>query len=117
MVPAVTLDAVFDDLPDAVKRRIGRVCVERTLRRGQMLFRAGDPANGLYSVLSGRIRVSREAAGRVELLQFEAAGGILGEIPVFGGGAFPSTAGATEASRCARIPDLPTLRAIAKPGA
>jgi CRP/FNR family transcriptional regulator len=38
------------------------------------------------------------------MLHTESAGGVLGEIPVFGGGPFPATATAIEPSRCAKLP-------------
>jgi len=105
MVPiAMNIEDAFSPLPPAVASRIAAMAVERSLRKGQVLFRSGDVARGLHVVLSGRIRVSRWTAERMELLHFESAGGILGEIPVFGGGMFPSTAVAAEASRCAELP-------------
>src|SRR3954463_15258028 len=82
----------FDGLSGDLKRRLSNVAIERRVGRGRTLFRAGDEASGLYVVLSGRLRVSRETAQRVELLHTEQAGGILGEIPVFGGSPFPATA-------------------------
>jgi CRP/FNR family transcriptional regulator len=98
------IEDVFSPLPATVTRRITAMAVERSLRSGQVLFRSGDVASGLHVVLSGRIRVSRWTTDRMELLHFESAGGILGEIPVFGGGKFPSTAVAAEPARCAELP-------------
>jgi CRP/FNR family transcriptional regulator len=48
--------------------------------------------------------VSRETQAHVELLHTEGPGGVLGEIPVFGGGVFPATARAVEPTRCAHLP-------------
>lgn len=69
-----------------------------------MLFRAGTPADALYFIMSGRVRVSRETQERTELLHNEGPGGVLAEIPVFGGGAFPATAIATEQTCCLKLP-------------
>ena len=91
-----TLDAVFAALPPALRQRLRAVVMERSARAGQALFHAGGPADGLYVLLSGRVRVSRITPDHVELLHTEGPGGILGEIPVFGGGPFPSTAVASE---------------------
>ena len=58
VVPALS------DLPDAMSRRIAEMAVERRYHRGANLYRTGDRANGLYILLSGRVRVARETAGR-----------------------------------------------------
>lgn len=111
---AATLDlgTAFAGLPPQIRARIAAVAVPCTFRPKQIVFRSGDTADGLYIVLSGRIRVSRETPNHVELLHTETAGGILGEIPVFGGGEFPATAVATEATRCAKLPKAAVERLL-----
>jgi CRP/FNR family transcriptional regulator, dissimilatory nitrate respiration regulator len=96
--------AGFDALPEATRSRVAAAAVERRYARGARLYRAGDAADGLYFVLAGRVRVARETETRTELLHVEAPGGVLGEIPVFGGGEFPATAMAAAATRCAHLP-------------
>jgi CRP/FNR family transcriptional regulator len=103
--------AAFDTLPEATTDRIATAVIERRYSRGAVLFRAGNEANGLYFVLSGRVRVSREAGTHLELLHVEERGGVLGEIPVFGGGSFPATAVAVTATRCAQLP-LPAVERL-----
>lgn len=98
------LVAGFDALPEAARSRIAAAAVERRYARGARLFRSGDAVDGLYFVLAGHVRVARETETRTELLHVEAAGGVLGEIPVFGGGHFPATATAASATRCAHLP-------------
>jgi len=94
----------LERVPDATLRRVATHAVERRYAKETTLFRAGDPADGLYIVLAGRVRVSRESAERIELLHTEDVGGVLGEIPVFGGGPFPATAIAQTTTRCAHLP-------------
>jgi CRP/FNR family transcriptional regulator len=83
--------------------QIARGAVERRYAANESLYRAGDPADGLYLVLAGKVLVVRQTALRSELLHTELAGGVLGEIPVFGGGPFPATATAMEPTRCAHV--------------
>ena len=78
--------------------------MERRYAKERTLFRAGEPVDGLYIVLAGRVRVSRQSADHIELLHTEELGGVLAEIPVFGGGPFPATAVAQTATRCAHLP-------------
>jgi CRP-like cAMP-binding protein len=94
-VPAIA------ELPDATLHWLARVLLVRRYPARAVLFRAGDPPSALYLVLSGRIRVVQEHAGSTRVLHHEGPGGVLGEIPVFGGGPYPATATAVEDSRCA----------------
>lgn len=88
-------------LPERVLRRVvAAATLRRFVRRG-VLFRAGDRPAALHFVLSGRVRVARRVADGSSVLHFEEAGGVLGEIPVFGGGPYPATATATEPVHCA----------------
>jgi CRP/FNR family transcriptional regulator len=96
----------FAGLPHATLERVAAAATERRYAPKRVLYRAGDAADGLYFVLEGRVRVSRELSpgpSRAQLLHSEESGGVLGEIPVFGGGAFPATAVAMERTRCAHL--------------
>src|SRR5437763_11103318 len=104
----------LEALPQATLRRLTSAAVERRAAKGATLYRAGDPASGLYLILAGRVRVSREAATHVELLHMESVGGVLGEIPVFGGGAFPATATTLAPTRCAFLPIATIQRLLAE---
>jgi CRP/FNR family transcriptional regulator len=94
----------LDTLSERTMARVARACIERRFAKGATLYRSGDAADGLYIVLAGRVHVSRETTARTTLLHVEGVGGVLGEIPVFGGGAFPATAYAAAATRCAHLP-------------
>jgi CRP/FNR family transcriptional regulator len=94
----------FDSLRPQLVERIAALSVERRYAAKQSLFRAGQPADGLYLLLAGRVRVSRVLGGHTNFLHVEHAGGVLGEIPVLGGGDFPATAIAAAQSRIAHLP-------------
>ena len=88
-------------LSDRVAQRVADAVTIRRLPRRGVLFRAGDAPAALHFVLSGRVRVARRASDGSSVLHFEEAGGVLGEIPVFGGGPYPATATAAEPLHCA----------------
>jgi len=106
----VSVQQVRDALPgldEVGERALAQIARASTVRRyapKQSLYRAGDPADGLYVVLSGRVLVLREGDGASRMLHTEGAGGVLGEIPVFDGGDFPATATALEPTRCLHLP-------------
>jgi CRP/FNR family transcriptional regulator, dissimilatory nitrate respiration regulator len=88
-------------LSPRVVRRLEAVAVIKRYQRRAVLFRAGDAPAALHFVLAGRVRVARRVESGSNVLHFEDAGGVLGEIPVFGGGAYPATATAAETVCCA----------------
>lgn len=90
--------------------------VVRRYRARQVLFRAGDPADGLYVVIAGRVRVARETEDRVVLLHHETAGGVLGEIPAFAQLPFPATATALEPTECLKL-SQPVVRRLIRESA
>jgi len=94
----------FAGLSSSLWARVEDAATRCRFRPKQVLFRSGTPADALYFVLSGRVRVSRETPDHVELLHHEGPGGVLAEIPVFGGGDFPATAIATEQTHCLKLP-------------
>jgi len=94
----------FEALPPRLVKRIAALSIERRYTPKQSLFRAGEPADGLYFLLAGRVRVSRVRGTHTSFLHTEHPGGVLAEIPVLGGGAFPATAIAAAPSRCAHLP-------------
>jgi CRP-like cAMP-binding protein len=104
MIDARDLERSFSGLSPSILDRMAALGIPMRIGRNRTIFRAGDPADGLYIVASGRIRVSRETPDHVELLHTEVGGGLLGEIPVFGGGSFPATAVATEPTSVVKLP-------------
>ena len=95
--------AALAGLPERVARRVTGAAVHRHYSRHAVLFRAGDTPAALHFVLAGRVRVARRVEGASSVLHFEEAGGVLGEVPAFGGGPYPATATALEAVRCAEL--------------
>jgi CRP-like cAMP-binding protein len=94
----------LEAVDDHAVAQLARASSLRKYRAKATLYRAGDIADGLYGVVSGRVIVRRETSERSEMLHTERSGGVLGEIPVFGGGRFPATAVALEPTECCHIP-------------
>jgi CRP/FNR family transcriptional regulator len=71
--------------------------VERRLSRGDVLFTAGEPARGMYVVVEGSVRATRESSeGREQVIHVERAGATFAEVPMFDDGNYPSTVIADE---------------------
>lgn len=83
--PASVEPVAFPDLAPEAARRLATRLVTRTVRAGERLFRAGDPGDTLYLLLSGRVTlwVGGET-GRIRLLTF-GPGGFFGEMALLDG--------------------------------
>jgi CRP/FNR family transcriptional regulator len=108
----LTLPGLRDVKSTAISR-LAQAAILEKYRTNGVIYRAGDSPSGLYIVLSGRVIVRRETASRSEMLHTERAGGVLGEIPIFGGVPFPATAIALEPTECARVPATVIERLLA----
>lgn len=92
---------LFRNLDPAALRVLADHAVERRYSVGEILFRAGDDAWGIFVVLEGKVRVMRGSDGRQVIVHTEGPGGTLAEVPLFDGGPLPATAVAAEPTRCA----------------
>ncbi len=75
---------LFQGLPPEALARLAAGTTRRALRRGEALFRAGEPSTGFYAVVPGRIRLSASAArGRERLSAIVERGRSFGEAIMF----------------------------------
>ena len=90
---------LFNGSSPATLQSLAHLAEFRLLGRGEMLFLAGEPARGLFVIVSGFIRAFRvNAKGREQTIHVESAGATLAEVPVFDDGNYPATAVAEEPS-------------------
>ena len=107
MEPVDTLRRVpfFAVLPPEELRALAAHCVVRHLAREEILFAEGDPCQGLYIVQNGAVKLFKMAdTGREQVLVIERAGSTVGELPLFDGGNFPTSASAIEDSTLLYLP-------------
>jgi len=91
---------VFGVLSERSRAALMARGVARSYSTDEVLYLAGTPAQALYIVVEGRVRVMRGEGGRAYVLHVETAGGSLGEVPLFEGTTYPATAIAAEPTRC-----------------
>jgi CRP-like cAMP-binding protein len=76
---------LFKDVDEHTLQALWPSLRERRLRKGEVLFRAGDPGEELFLIYEGNIVVSKPVTGRVEqVLSRMGAGEVFGEMSVFG---------------------------------
>lgn len=67
----------------------------RRYAQGEVLFAERDACQGLYVLVSGRVRIFKtSASGREQVLAVEEPGSSFAELPVFDGGPYPASASA-----------------------
>jgi CRP/FNR family transcriptional regulator len=67
--------------------------VELHFKIGEMLFLSGEAAKGLFVVIRGKIRAfQQDEDGREQVMHVDAAGAVLGDVPVFDDGPYPASA-------------------------
>lgn len=91
---------LFADLKGAELRTVAQACVERKLRKGEVLFTAGADSRGLFVITQGSLRAFRvNPDGREQVIHIEKAPATLAEIPVFDDQPYPSSVMAEEDSQ------------------
>jgi CRP/FNR family transcriptional regulator len=96
---------LFAALDEAELAALAGLSVTRSFAAGAHLFSEGEPCQGLYIVVSGRVRVFKTSpAGREHVLAIEGPGGSIAELPVFDGGAYPASAATAEPSEVLFVP-------------
>ena len=96
-ISALGRTELFSTLPSTELEVLSSKASEHCLRKGEILFMAGDPGAGLYVVVDGAIRAYRVGSdGREQVLHVEKSGATLAEVSVFDGGPYPSTTAAED---------------------
>jgi CRP/FNR family transcriptional regulator len=84
---------LFGGLASDLLGDIAHRAIELHIRKGELLFLSGEPARGLFVLVSGRIRTFQQNEdGRELVLQVDADGSVLGDVPVFDDGPYPASA-------------------------
>ena len=70
---------------------------EQHLAAGEMLFFSGEPASGMFVVVSGMTRAFQQNTdGREQVMHVDRAGATIADVPVFDDGPYPASAIAEE---------------------
>jgi CRP/FNR family transcriptional regulator len=95
----------FADLDEARLRELAAAVRERKYQAGEIVFSEGGPCEGLYFVVSGRVKVFKlSAEGKEQVLRVLGAGCTFNDVPVFDGGPNAGSIQAMEPSVIGRLP-------------
>ena len=104
-VRVVARQPLFASLSEAECGALVERSVCRGVRRGEALFREGEPCRGLYLVVEGVVRTYRaNRDGQEQVFGVFGAGESLGEVSLFDGGPYLASARATQNGRVLFLP-------------
>jgi CRP-like cAMP-binding protein len=87
---------LFAELPESELAKIARLLKETKFSENDLIFSQGDPGDGLYIVLQGRVRIaSSDSFGRERVLAFYGPGEFFGDMAVLTGGPRSASASAS----------------------
>jgi CRP-like cAMP-binding protein len=96
---------LFAGLDEKGRESVARLAVERKTPAGRIVIRDGDPADGFYVVLDGKVKVYKLSPdGRQQILHVFGPGQAFAEAAMFAGETFPAFAETLAESRLAFFP-------------
>jgi CRP-like cAMP-binding protein len=95
---------MFKDLPAALRGRVQSLASLLEAAKGDELWHAGDTAQHLTVVVTGRVKVVRHADAGDIILEMFTAGETVGAVAVYNQIPYPATAIAMEPSLLLRLP-------------
>jgi CRP-like cAMP-binding protein len=83
----------FSGLGPAGLNSIKELVFEKTAERGEIVLLEGEPADGLYFVASGVVKVFKTSVeGKEQILRIVRPGESFNDVPIFNGGSNPASA-------------------------
>jgi len=95
---------IFRDLPGPLRARVEAFATLETLEKGGVLWHAGEPAESLTLVVTGRVKVVRHADSGDIILEMFGPTETVGAVAVYNQIPYPATAIAMEPTLLVRLP-------------
>ncbi|HYL81373.1 MAG TPA: Crp/Fnr family transcriptional regulator [Candidatus Acidoferrum sp.] len=113
MTKALRQVPYFADLESDALEGLAAQVRERKLEAGELILLESDPCEGLYFVISGRVKVFKlSAEGKEQVLRVLGPGRSFNDVPVFDGGSNPGSVAAMEAATVCLIPKTRILAMV-----
>ena len=115
LVRTVKMAPMFSSLEDGAIESLLRGCFQRGFKAGQLILRAGGPADKFFLILSGRVKVFKVSVqGEEQILHLYDRGQSFGEAAMWAKASFPAHAEAVTAVSVLVVPRGAFRRAISE---
>ena len=94
---------IFERLSPPDRAQIAAIAEVRSYAPGEAVFREGDPADVIFTILSGRVRVT-SAGAPSDVPDLLEAGDPIADVAAFEGGPYPATGTVVDPTTCLVIP-------------
>ncbi|MBM4331810.1 MAG: Crp/Fnr family transcriptional regulator [Deltaproteobacteria bacterium] len=106
---------LFQGLAPKQMEDLAMILVDQVFKRGQSIFSEEDEGEGLYIIISGRVKIFKLSPdGKEQILHIFGPGEPFGEVAVFTGRRFPANAEALEETRAFFFPRTEFVNLIRK---
>jgi len=96
---------IFRRLSAEDRQRLASVAHVRQYEKGETIFAEGDASESMYTIVAGRVKVSKMTArGTDVILELFGPGDPVGAVAVYEARAYPASAVALEPTTCVLIP-------------
>ena len=103
----------FAELDATLLKELAGQVRERKYKPGEVVLLEGGPCEGLYFVVSGRVKVFKiSGEGKEQVLRILGPGRTFNDVPVFDGGPNPGSIAALELSAIGHVPKGATLALV-----
>lgn len=104
---------LFTGIDTALAEKLAETARMKTIEKGTIIFHAHEPADGFYSVATGKVRIYRSSpSGKEQIIHVFGPGRAFAEVPMFQGTDFPASAQALEKSTVLYVPRAGFMRLI-----
>lgn len=84
---------LFEGLQKSQHEALASIAINRTYKKGQIIFSEGDEGTGFYAIIMGRVKIFKlSPEGKEQILHMMEPGEVFGEVPVFTGQGYPAFA-------------------------
>jgi CRP/FNR family transcriptional regulator len=95
---------MFRELPAPLRERVARIATLQPVEKGEAVWNAGEPADLLTMVVSGRVKIVRHADAGDVILEMFGPGESPGAVAVYNQIPYPATCIAMETTELLRLP-------------
>lgn len=105
----------FTELEAGLLKDLAKQMREGKYKAGDVILLESEPCEGLYFVISGRVKVFKvSGAGKEQVLRILGAGRTFNDVPVFDGGPNPGSIAALEPRSIGFLPKAQVLALVEK---